>query len=182
MMLVTSNKGKFAEYNLIFKENGIELEHFNLKYPEEQLENLEDVARRSVCYLTGIIKEKFFIDDSGIFIDALNGFPGVYSSYVQATLGNKGILKLMDGIENRRAVFRTSIAFYDGEIHFFNGEVEGIISYMERGNKGFGYDPIFIPNGERRTYAEMETAEKNMISHRGIATLKLINFIKKKEI
>ncbi len=181
-MIVTSNKGKFLEYNEIFKENGIELIHYNLKYPEEQLDSLDEVARRSLYYLTGIIKEEFFIDDSGLFIDSLNGFPGVYSSYVQSTIGNQGILGLMKNNTIRKASFKTSIAYYDGEIHIFNGQTSGTISFEEKGKNGFGYDPIFIPDGETRTYAEMTVAEKNRISHRNKAVKQLIDFLKKKKI
>ncbi len=181
-MIVTSNKGKFLEYYQLFRENGFELKHYNLKYPEEQLGSIDEVARRSLYYLTGIIKEEFFIDDSGLFIDSLNGFPGVYSSYVQSTIGNKGILKLMRNETNRNALFKTSIAYYDGDIHIFNGETRGLISTEERGKNGFGYDPIFIPYGEEMTYAEMETIEKNRISHRYKAAMELMNYLKKKKI
>lgn len=181
-MIVTSNKGKFLEYYQLFKENGLEVKHYNLKYPEEQLDSLDEVARRSLCYLTGIIKEEFFIDDSGIFIDSLNGFPGVYSSYIQSTIGNQGILKLMRNETNRNALFKTSIAYYDGDIHIFNGQTIGSISLEERGRNGFGYDPIFIPYGEEMTYAEMDIIKKNTISHRYKAATELINFLKKKKI
>lgn len=182
MMIVTSNGGKFKEYEEMFSRNGIEIDRYDLKYPEEQLKTVEEVAKRSAYYLTGIIRNEFFIDDTGLFIDALGGFPGVYSSYVQSTIGNRGILKLLDGIDNRRAKFRTAIAYFDGDVHIFSGEISGTISLEIRGSRGFGYDPIFIPDGKINTYAEMTVEEKNMISHRSLAVSQLLNFIKKKKI
>lgn len=182
MMIVTSNLGKYREYQEMFMMNGLEIEHYKLKYPEEQLEVLEEVARRSVYYLTGIIRNEFFIDDSGLFIESLGGFPGVYSSYVQSTIGNSGVLKLMEGISDRRARFRTAIAYYDGDVHIFSGETSGVITFEMKGKNGFGYDPIFRPDGRTKTYAEMTVEEKNEVSHRSIAAAQLVNFIKKKKI
>jgi len=181
VILVTSNQGKFAEYSRIFREAGMEIELKLMSYPEEQLSTLEEVAKRSVCYLTGIIEDNFFIDDSGIFIDALKGFPGVYSSYVSKTIGNEGILKLMQGEKNRRARFETCIAYYDGKINTFLGIKNGKISDSPRGTNGFGFDPIFIPDGSTQTYAEMSLEEKNMISHRYLAISSFMEFLKKKD-
>ncbi|MEM3256906.1 MAG: XTP/dITP diphosphatase [Thermoplasmatales archaeon] len=181
MIFVTSNMGKYEEYKSVFRENGIDLELRLMSYPEEQLSSIEEVARRSLCYLTGIIKEDFFIDDSGIFINATNGFPGVYSSYVSKTIGNEGILKLMHGVKDRSAQFITCIAYYDGDVHIFLGVKKGRISETARGSNGFGFDPIFIPEGSEKTYAEMSLKEKNLISHRSAAVSLFIDFIKKKD-
>ncbi|MGC8645406.1 MAG: XTP/dITP diphosphatase [Thermoplasmata archaeon] len=181
MILVTSNEGKYREYERIFKEAGIDLGLMKMSYPEEQLSSLKEVAERSVCYLTGIIKEDFFIDDSGIFIDVLNGFPGVYSSYVSKTIGNNGILKLMEGERNRDAQFMTCIAYYNGKVNTFLGIKKGIISDCPRGNNGFGFDPIFIPEGSNRTYAEMTLEEKNSLSHRYLALSAFLDFLKQKD-
>jgi XTP/dITP diphosphohydrolase len=125
------------------------------------------------------IEEPFIKDDSGLFIDALKGFPGVYSSYVQKSIGNEGILRLMDGVENRAAYFRTVIGLFIPEkgISLFSGECRGSISSEIRGKQGFGYDPIFIPDGEDRTFAEMSLEEKNNISHRIRAIKGLVNFL-----
>ncbi|MEM0141231.1 MAG: XTP/dITP diphosphatase [Thermoplasmatales archaeon] len=181
MMLVTSNKGKYMEYAAIFKENGLNLELKLMSYPEEQLSSIEEVAKRSLCYLTGFIKEDFFIDDSGLFIDTLNGFPGVYSSYAFKTIGNDGIIKLMDGNRDRTAEFMTCIAYYDGKINTFLGVRKGRISESGKGTNGFGFDPIFIPEGSEKTYAEMSVEEKNSISHRFLAATLFVNFLKKKD-
>ncbi|MGC8561907.1 MAG: XTP/dITP diphosphatase [Thermoplasmata archaeon] len=181
MIIVTSNRGKYKEYKDMFGQI-VKLELMLMKYPEEQLETIEKVAERSVYYLSGIIQTDFFIDDSGLFIDELGGFPGVYSSYVNKTLGNKGILKLMEGKRERSAEFRTCIAYYDGKLSIFTGAVKGIISKSARGSNGFGFDPIFIPDGYDKTYAEMTLKEKDSISHRFKAGEAFLKFLTKKAI
>ncbi|MCD6171634.1 MAG: XTP/dITP diphosphatase [Thermoplasmata archaeon] len=161
---ITGNKNKYIEAKKIIKD--IEMKH--IPYPEIQADKLEDVAEFGEEYLKKQVNEKFFIEDSGIFIDALKNFPGVYSAYIFKTIGNEGILKLMEGIESRKARFESVIAFYDGSLHIFKGVCKGKISYNARG-KGFGYDPIFIPDGSEKTFGEMSITEKNKYSHRGKA-------------
>ena len=112
-----------------------------------------------------------FIDDSGLFVNALNGFPGVFSAYVFKTIGCEGILRLMDGVKDRSARFECCIGFMSpGQNPFMvKGVAPGMISDRTSGNGGFGYDPIFVPEGRSETYAEIEISEKNKISHRGRA-------------
>jgi len=108
------------------------------------------------------------VEDSGFFVEELNGFPGTYSKYVQETIGNEGILKLLEGKENRNAYFKTVIGYCDENgVKLFKGIVRGKVSEEIR-SKGFGfaYDSIFIPEGEDRTFAEMTAEEKSEISHR----------------
>jgi len=111
------------------------------------------------------------IDDSGLFVDALKGFPGVYSSYVFKTVGCDGILSLMRGVEDRRARFECCIGFMapGGEPFIAKAVAEGTISQEKMGAGGFGYDPVFIPQGYTRSYAQIDLPEKNRISHRGKA-------------
>lgn len=182
MIIVTSNRGKYAEYKQLFDEAGIDLELMLIGYPEEQLDSLEEVAERSACYLKGIIKSAFFLEDSGLFISALGGFPGVYSSYINRTLGNDGILKLMKDHSNRKAEFRTCIAYYDGITNLLTESTKGSIAFEKRGRNGFGFDPIFTPEDYRETYAEMSLEEKNAVSHRSKAASSLLQFLKKKKI
>lgn len=182
MKLVTSNRGKYAEYKAIMDSVGVEMELLLMSYPEEQLDTIEEVAERSANYLKGVVAGDFFIDDSGLFIESLGGFPGVYSSYVNRTLGNRGVLKLMEGDKNRNAEFRTCIVYYNGELKLFSGKTSGKISDMMRGSNGFGFDPIFIPNQQDKTYAEMTTEGKNSVSHRSKATMAFLEFLKKKTI
>ena len=131
-----------------------------------------------------------FADDSGLQVEALEGEPGVYSArYAQKNGvsfdGNKDqanmdvLLQKMANESNRKACFRTSVALiYQGETHFFDGIVEGKIIQEKRGNQGFGYDPLFIPNGYTQTFAELGNEKKNGISHRARAVAQLAEFLK----
>jgi len=126
-----------------------------------------------------------FGDDSGLEIDALNGEPGVYSARYAGEHGNHAanmakVLEMLTGTSNRKARFRTVISLlWNGEEHFFEGTIEGTIRTELSGTAGFGYDPIFQPDGYDVTFAEMTLAEKNSISHRAIAVDKLIAFLNK---
>lgn len=160
---VTSNKGKFAEAREIFGD----LEMRNIGYTEIQADTLEEVAAFGIKEVAERLKGPVMIEDAGLFIQALKGFPGVYSAYVQKTIGNAGILRLMQGLENRDAFFKSVVAYVEPGIEpvMFAGEVHGRIGFEQRGEKGFGYDPIFYIGDE--SLGEMETEEKNRISHRG---------------
>ncbi len=174
--VVTHNNGKFTEIKKIIDS----AEMLNIEYPEIQSERIEDVIDFALNYLSKRIDGNFIIDDSGIFISSLNDFPGVYSAYVFNTIGNRGILKLMEEIENRKAYFKTVIGLrYEGENYKFIGLCHGKISREMRGDNGFGYDPIFIPEGYTKTFGEMSVEEKNKISHRGKAVRKLEGFLRK---
>jgi XTP/dITP diphosphohydrolase len=124
-----------------------------------------------------------FGDDSGLVVDALNGEPGVYSARYAGEHGNhpaniNKVLEKLKGIENRKARFKTVISLiWNGREHFFEGTVEGTIRHQTAGNGGFGYDPIFQPDGYDITFAEMSLEEKNKISHRAKAMEKLIGFL-----
>ncbi|WP_297062177.1 XTP/dITP diphosphatase [Thermococcus sp.] len=169
LAFVTSNPGKVEEAKKYLEPLGIEVYQLRFEYPEIQADTLEEVAEYGVMWLAERIKEPFFLDDSGLFVDALRGFPGVYSAYVYRTLGYQGILKLLEGETNRRAHFKSVIACWVGELHLFTGTVEGEITTEPRGRFGFGFDPVFKPHGFDKTFAEMTTEEKNRISHRGRA-------------
>jgi XTP/dITP diphosphohydrolase len=153
------------------REHGYELEHVKTTYPEIQAESLEDTIRPGLEWLMQRHKVPLMIDDSGLFIDSLKGFPGVYSSYVFKTVGCDGILRLMEGVEGRSARFECCIGFMvpGGEPHISKGVAKGSISQAKEGTGGFGYDPIFVPEGYSKTYAQLEVVEKNRISHRGRA-------------
>jgi XTP/dITP diphosphohydrolase len=125
------------------------------------------------------------VEDAGLFVDALNGFPGPYAAYVYKTIGNKGLLKLMQNVEKRRAQFWSAIAYCDSEAKaplVFEGEAEGEITVNERvGNdkSGFGFDPIFQPDGSAKAFAEMTLKEKNGFSHRAKTVRKFAEWYKK---
>jgi XTP/dITP diphosphohydrolase len=145
------------------------LEHHPLERVEIQADDPADIA----AYSLKAVPPGFpvAIEDAGVFIDRLGGFPGPYSSYVLERLGNPGILKLMEGEADRRARYLSAVAYRDESgVHVFRGSVEGTIAQSIRGTNGFGYDPIFIPDeGNGSTFGEMSGREKNVISHRARA-------------
>ena len=179
--LLTGNTGKLKEIKKWLEPLGIEVVLLKKEFMEAQVGSLEEVIYQGMKLLEieENIKEPFIKDDSGLFIDALQGFPGVYSSYIHSTIGNDGILRLMKGLNNRTARFRTVIGLMiPGKgVSMFIGECEGRISLDIRGKQGFGYDPIFIPDGEERTFAEMSVKEKNRLSHRIKAIKGLVEFL-----
>jgi len=176
MKFITSNEGKFREAKALAEKFSIEIEWLKMEYEEPQGFDLREIAKKSAERLSKVVKEPFFIEDSGLFIEALNGFPGPYSSYVFKTIGNRGILKLMEGISNRKAHFKAVVAYFDGsKVLTFEGNVEGEIAMEMRGDKGFGFDPIFLYQG--KTFAEMGE-EKNEVSHRRKALENFFRFLK----
>ena len=124
-----------------------------------------------------------FADDTGLEVEALNGAPGVYSARYAGEEHNseanmKKLLHELEGVENRKAQFRTIFALIiEGKEHLFEGIVKGEIIKQRKGNAGFGYDPIFVPEGYTQTFAEMGSEEKNKISHRAKAVGKLCKFL-----
>lgn len=169
LKVITSNPGKVAEFQKAFADLGIEMVHDRIPYDEIQTADLEEVVRKGMEEIRSKGYTNFIIDDSGMFVDALGGFPGVYSAYVQKTVGNDGVLKLMENVENRKATFKCCIGCdVNGETIIVTGKCDGVILDEARGDGGFGYDPIFSPDGER-SFAQLEASEKNKISHRGNA-------------
>lgn len=151
----------------------------DIKKLEIQADSLEEIALFAAESLSRDLNVDFFIEDAGLFIDALNGFPGPYSNFAYKTIGCRGILKLMNGISKRDAEFRSVIVLrYKGLIKIFKGVCKGRISNDIRGNFGFGFDPIFIPEGSLKTFGEMNMEEKNEYSHRAKAIKLMIDFIK----
>ncbi len=167
--VVTHNPGKVKEFNLAFADKGIEMVHVNREYDEIQTDSLEEVVRKGMAQLRSEGLRDFIVDDSGLFVDHLKGFPGVYSSYGQKTIGNDGILKLMEGVRDRGAEFRCCIGASIGDKEIVvTGVCRGEILMCQKGYGGFGYDPIFSADGAR-SFAEMSAEEKNGMSHRGNA-------------
>lgn len=167
VLFATSNKGKLEEAAEILKEAGVKVKQYSFRYREIRSDSLEEVARDAVRAAYKRCKEPVFVEDAGLFIQALNGFPGTYSSWVLKKLGIKGILKLMEGVHERSAYFEACIAYQEDNytIATFHGKCFGRITEEPRGSKGFGFDPIFIPEGENQTFAESITL-KNKLSHR----------------
>lgn len=168
---VTGNVGKAAEAAAVLAPLGIHVEPVAASVHEIQADTLEEVARAKADALRGHVAPPFFVEDAGLFVDALEGFPGVYSAYAFKTLGNAGILRLLSSTRRRRASFRAVVAYVDGpgKPRLFSGECHGSIATAAVGSQGFGFDPVFRPLGARRTFAQFTAAEKNAVSHRGEA-------------
>jgi XTP/dITP diphosphohydrolase len=166
--MVTGNAHKAREVAAFF-QGFLEVEHVPLDCPELKHDDVGEIALGKAAYAFGQIRRPLIVDDTGFSIRALGGFPGPYAAYVLTTLGNGGILKLMEGISDRAAFFETAIAHADSEgtIRVFRGRIDGTITGSPRGTGGFGYDSIFDVNG--RTLAELTLAEKSRISHRARA-------------
>jgi len=178
---VTSNIHKFNEARLILAEHKVAVAMLKIEAVEIQDDNLESIAKASAIDAVKKCGLPIFVEDAGLFIEALNGFPGPYSSYVYRTIGTKGILKLMENVDERDAYFQSVVAFSGPEEapKCFQGKVKGKISMEERGGSGFGFDPIFEPSGGRKkTFAEMTTTEKNEYSHRAGALRKFAKWYK----
>ena len=140
----TSSDHKYAEAKEVLKEYGIELERLSIERVEIQADDPEAIAEYSLKALD--IDIPLLIEDSGLYIDKYFGFPGPYSSYALKTIDNEGILKLMEGDEDREARYLSAVAYRDGDTSVtFRGEVKGWIGQEELGTNGFGYDPILIP-------------------------------------
>ncbi len=178
IIFITGNKHKVEEARSILYPLGIIVEQNNCGYPELQEDELEKIAAFGAEWAADKLGCGVMVDDSGLFIRALGGFPGPYSAYVFDTLGNEKMLKLMDGVTDRSAVFRCVIGYSTpgGTARLFTGEVEGEISAGIRGERGFGYDPIFEVGG--KTFGEMADEEKNRLSHRSGALLKFAGWLK----
>ena len=190
MIFATNNAHKLSEVQAVLGDS------FELVTPRmcgveedipETAATLEGNASQKSHYLYEKTGLDCFADDTGLEVEALGGEPGVHSARY-ATDGhdfaanNRLLLKNLEGKENRRARFRTVISLIEGgEEHLFEGIVEGRIIDHESGEEGFGYDPLFVPDGFDRTFAEMTAEEKNAVSHRGRAVRKLVAYLHAKQ-
>jgi XTP/dITP diphosphohydrolase len=186
LIFASHNKNKVKEIAAILPKNFELVGLDDLNYTEEIDETgatLEENALIKAKHIYEIFNLNCFADDSGLEVETLNNEPGVYSARYAGIEKNDdaNMNKLLENLshkENRKARFRTVIALIlDGKEYLFEGIVNGKIINEKRGEKGFGYDPIFVPNGFEKTFAELPSEEKNQISHRALATNKLIGFL-----
>ena len=162
LFFVSSNTHKFKEAKEILDFFGIPIQFFQLNLEEIQSNSIKEIAIKKAQDAFSKCKKPLIIEDDGLHIDSLDGFPGPYSSYVHKTIGNKGILNLLK--QNRNAKFISTITYCDKKnLESFEGKLDGCISKSEKGN-GWGYDPIFIPKNTKKTFAEL--IDKNNLSHR----------------
>ena len=184
ILFVTNNEHKVEEANRILSPFGVRVEMSPQKKIEIQSNSLLKIAKYAAITAAKRLKSPVLVEDSGLFIRALKGFPGPFSSYVHKTIGCEGILKLLSSIEDRYAVFKCAIAFCSPSLgtQTFQGSSIGRISLNMRGTAGFGFDPIFVPHGEDLTFAEMLPEQKDCFSHRGAAFRAFGSWFSSKEI
>lgn len=190
LVFATNNKHKLEEIVRILgsRYEIVSLDEIGCRedIPEDH-ETLQENAYQKACYIKEHYGYDCFADDTGLEVEALDGRPGVYSARyagpAKDSMANmKKVLEEMQGKKNRKAQFRTVIALiWKGKNYFFEGKVEGEILTLPQGKAGFGYDPIFCPQGYKQSFAEMPMDEKNEISHRGKAVKKLAEFLKSRE-
>ncbi|PKD43042.1 RdgB/HAM1 family non-canonical purine NTP pyrophosphatase [Rhodohalobacter barkolensis] len=189
IFLASANAHKIEELEQVLSPLGIDLKS-TLDYPEaEEVEedqpDLQGNALKKAQFWYNKTGLPSISDDTGLEVDALDGAPGVFSARYAGDnpTYNDNVNKLLTelkGQSDRSAQFRTVIAFVDGENeYFFEGICRGRIIDEKRGDKGFGYDPVFVPEGYEETFAELNSEEKNKISHRGRAVQKFIEFLQK---
>ena len=172
LFFVTGRDHKVREAEAILD---MDVEQVKLDVPEIQSTDVVEVVKEKAKAAARLSGRTVVVDDTGVYIDALNGFPGALSRPFLDTLHNKGILNILRDEKNRKTLVRTAVGLCSpgSEPLVFVGEVRGSIALEERGTGGFGFDPIFVPDGSQKTYAEMTLAEKNEISHRRKAFDKL---------
>jgi non-canonical purine NTP pyrophosphatase (RdgB/HAM1 family) len=172
---ITSNKGKLEEVRAI---TGMDIRSKSIEIEEIQDVSVENVVKDKAVKAYSKIHKPVIVEDTGLYIKALNGFPGALVKWLVGAIGPKGICRIIGKYNNRSAYAETRIAFYDGKtLKTFSGRIYGRISGSPIGANGFGWDPIFIPSGQRKTFAQMGASEKNEISHRRKAALKLKEFL-----
>lgn len=193
LVFATNNLHKLKEIKSIlqseYKITGLGERGISEEIPEDHF-TLKENAFQKAEFVWNRLEVSCFSDDTGLEIDALNGEPGVFSARysligepvypeMDVVAGNiRKVLEKLEGVKNRKARFRTVIALIlDSSRYSFEGVVDGSIAEEIRGADGFGYDPIFIPDGYSQTFAELNPAQKNRISHRARAVKKLVNFL-----
>ncbi len=155
LTFITSNKNKAAEFKALI---GGQIEIIDLEYPELRYNEPCDISKTAAKTLADRIGKTVIVEDSGLFIEALKGFPGTSTKYITNRIGNKGIIKLMEGIKNRKCFYESAIGYCEPgkEPLCFVGKEEGKIAEMEKGKNGWGNDFIFIPKGKSKTYSEIK--------------------------
>jgi len=185
IFFATNNINKFNEARTVLSEYRIATGMLRVKALEIQSDSLEEIARASAVDAFKKCNLPIMVEDAGLFIETINGFPGPYAAYVYKTIGNEGLLRLMKNVGDRRATFKSVVAYDSSELEkpaCFTGEVAGEITKEERrgaGGSGFGFDPVFKPARAGRTFAELSIIEKNRYSHRALAMRKFAEWYRK---
>jgi len=181
LTFVTGNKGKATELGALLAPHGFEVMQDPRGYPEIQADTLAEVTEAGADHLLANgLQPPFVLEDSGLFIDSLKGFPGAYSRHALDTIGCDGILRLMAEVPlaQRSARFEADLLLVEGRRRrHFAGLCPGRIATEAAGAGGFGFDPIFAPAGRSHTFAEMPPAGKSRLSHRGQAARALLEWL-----
>ena len=178
----TGNKNKVFEANQVGREKGVEFQRIRQPYPEVRSDDVAEVALKGVEYVHNKVGGPVIVEDSGFFVNALNGFPGAYSAMVYDKIGLAGVLRLMEGLQERSCLFKAAVAYMDGEEHkVFTGIIKGTMTKSIQGDGGFGYDPVFIPEGASETYAT-NPEQKRDSSHRKKALEKFLDWLSEKKL
>lgn len=177
--LITSNLGKVKEFRAILGDS-VKINHIGHEYKEMRSDAPEEIAKDAAKMLAEELGKAVVVEDSGLFIKALNDFPGTCSAYIHKRIGLNGILKLMENVDDRTCCYRSAVGYCEPgkEPVSFLGEEKGNISKEVKGNNGFGHDPIFIPEGSAKTYGEIKNCE-NLKRFRKIAVEKLKKHLEK---
>jgi XTP/dITP diphosphohydrolase len=184
IFFVSNNIHKYSEIKSILHDRTTDLDvnFYKQNIIEIQDDKIEKIAIEKAKSAYNTVKRPIIIEDDGLFINSLNGFPGQYSSYVFKSIGNRGILRLLEGSRDRSAFFKSIFVYRNGIIaKVFSGQINGKISLTIK-DGGWGYDPIFIPfnnhnKHDNKTFAELnKTNKKNELSHRRIALDKFVNW------
>lgn len=171
----TGNSEKLAEVDSLLDGYALTVEQVNAKGLEIQSDSVEEIAENSAFNAASKTGLPILVEDTGLFIHVLKGFPGPYASYVYRTIGPKGVLALMKRTTVREAYFLSAVSFAlpGRQATTFTGKAQGRIAASARGSGGFGYDSVFEPEGgSGRTFAEMSLHDKNLLSHRAQAVKK----------
>lgn len=180
--LVTHNKYKVKEFKHVL-EPEIAVEHINTEYDEIRADTNEEISLDAAKKVAEQFQKPVIVEDSGVFITALQGFPGTYSGYIYKCIGLNGILRIMQDHNNRECFYKSAIGYCvpGEEPVVFLGQERGTLATEIRGDKGFGHDPIFIPEGYDKTYAEMDDV-LDLKKFRKIAIEQLRNHILSQKI
>jgi XTP/dITP diphosphohydrolase len=170
---VTSNRSKHSEIERVL---GARLPMASMELHEMQAIKVREVVEDKAERAYDRLKKPLIVEDTGLYLNALNGFPGALSSWLLDSAGNEGLCKMLDNFKDRGAYAETYICFYDGKRKaVFSGRVDGAIARRPKGSGGFGWDPIFIPRGYDKTFAEMGAEKRNTM--RTKAALKLKRYL-----
>ena len=173
MYFITSNKNKLREFEAIL---GMKLEQIEIDLEEIQDIEVEKVVEHKVLEAYEKVGKPVIVEDTGLYIEAWDGFPGALAKWVGKTIGFQNVPTMLHG--DRNAYAKTIVGFYDGNhLELFPGKISGTIPEKAKGESGFGWDPIFIPHGHERTFAEMSADEKNAVSMRRLALEELKKFL-----